>query len=58
MYLLIQVHAHIQELSREHTCRSDFEVSRFELSPLSLTFESNLNVTRLHSAADANSRLH
>lgn len=59
MYSLpIQVLAHIQKLSREHMCRSDFEVSGCELSPLSLTSEPNLNVTRFHSAAGANSRLH
>lgn len=51
MYLLIHVHAHLQKLSREHMCRNDFKVSGFEVSPLSLTSEPNLNVSRFHSAA-------
>lgn len=51
IYLLIRMHAHIQKLSREHMCRNDFEVSSFEVSPLSLTSEPNLNVTECHSAA-------
>lgn len=51
MYLLTHEHAHIQKLSREHMCRNDFEVSGFEVSPLSQTSEPNLNVTRFHSAA-------
>lgn len=32
-------------------CRNDFEVSSFEVSPLSLTSEPNLNVAKCHSAA-------
>lgn len=51
MCLLTEVHALTQKLGREHMCRSDFEVSGFEVSPLSLTSEPNFNVTRFHSGA-------